>query len=502
MITFGRDRLGRLLRGVLLALGGTLVFTLPTAGQQVSFSGRPEGAHQQALVSFLDGGDFEVITRDTLLDRATRIEGNLLILEASVRIAGQVNGSVYVVDGDLFLRPDARITGELVVLGGGYYSSSLAVVEGGVTYRPREQLRVLPEAGGHLIFGWDEPLKAFEFDGLYGLQLPTYQRVDALTFGWGAVGRGLDLAWQPDLYVAARIRTASGEVEASMRQYLHPGRRLGFGLEASRATQTNDAWIRRGWVNSLYYFAAGDDARNYFEADRVALGAEWLSGTGWRVQVKGRWESARSIEAQDMFTLFGPDGVRPNPAIDDGRTYSLLSVADFEKKTRNSHTRLRLGLEGAGRDIGGDFSFLLGEVQLDVRAPAFLDHAVELFAIGRGDLAGRLPQQRWSAMGGIGTLPTYPTLSLRGERLVFGDIAYVVPLFSVARLRSFDVLLRAAAGAAWSEGESFRLESNGIFAARLAPVEAGLALGSKPGEDGVRILFYLDVRFPRGPRVP
>jgi hypothetical protein len=495
-------RFRRLLVGTALALGAAMALTLPAAGQQVSFSGRPEGGVQRSLVSFLERGNFDVITRDTLLDRDASIGKNLLILEASVRIAGQVDGSVYVVDGDLFLRPDAHISGEVVVLGGGYYASSLATVQGGVTYRPREQLRVLPEAGGHVIFGWEEPLEAFEFDGLYGVQLPTYQRVDALTLGWGAVGRGLDLAWQPDLYVAARVRSFSGEVEASMRQYWHPSRRFGFGLEASRATRTNEDWIRRGWVNSLFYFLVGDDFRDYFEADRVELGGEWLSGTGWQVQVKGRWENARSIEAHDMFTLFGPDGVRPNPEIDDGQTYSLLSVADFERRNRRSHTRLRIGLEGASRDIGGDFSFLLGEAQLDVRAPAFLDHSIELFVIGRGDLAGRLPRQRWSAIGGIGTLPTLPILSLRGERIVFGDIAYAVPLFSLARLSSFDLLLRGAAGAAWSEGESLQLKTTASFAARVAPVEVGVAVGPRAGEDGADVRVYLDIRFSRGPRVP
>lgn len=523
----GRPARDRKLAGSVGALAAALLagacLASDATAQQVVFSGDPEGEDQEALVRFLERGGYQLLTRDTVLSRDARVAGDLLVLEAAVRIAGRVDGDVYVVDGDLFLRPDARVDGDLLVLGGGFYSSSLAEVGGRIRYRPREPLRVLPEAGGYAIFVYEEPPPAFELDGTYGFQLPTYQRVDALTLGWGATARATDLAWRPELSVDVRFKTAPGDLEGSVRQYWHPGRRFGFGVEASRATRSNETWIRREWVNSAFFFVTGDDFRNYYLADRVALGFEWSPRHEWRIQFKGRWEEARSLEARDVFTLFEPrpdavtepasPNVRRNPAVDDGRSVSLLAVGEYERRSgRRSRTSLRLALEGADGDLAGDFSFLFAEAELALRLPGFSNHAVEIFALGRGDLAGTLPGQRRSALGGIGTLPTLPVLSLSGDRLTFAEIGYSVPLRDVARLTSLDLLLRASAGAAWNAGESAVMEKNLILAARLGPLEVGVAAGPAPepisidsdGSDGSEIDFraYVDLRFDRGPRVP
>ena len=506
-------------RGRGLAPAGALLclFAGPLAAQEVRLADEPRGAAQEALATFLERGGYQVWTGDTILARGDTVDGDVLLLEGAARIAGRVEGDVYVVDGDLILRVGGSIGGDVVVLAGLLLDSDLATVEGEITYRPNERLRVVPEAGGYTIFVAQRPLPAVELDGQYGFHLPTYQRVDALTFGWGATVRAHRTAGQPELKGAIRYKTEPDEVEGSVRGAWNASERVRLFAAASRATRSNDAWIRPTWVNTLVFAFAGDDYRDYYRADRAGAGIEWgirrapdwRAGTDVTLTGGAAWEEARSLDARDVTILFAADDVRANPAIDPGDIYSAWVGLALDDQRESSRTRLGLTLEGATEDIGGDFSFLRVEGRLALRRPAFSNHTVELFAIGRGDLAGSLPRQRWSGLGGIGTLPTFPVLYTRGERLLYGEATYALPLYSAGSLGALEAFLRGSAGTTWSEGESFRLEENAMLGLRArvwgVGLEVGVAtgFGGDDGESDVQI--YVDLRLDRptggsGPR--
>ncbi len=499
---------------------GTLMGLLaaPLSAQEVRFSGEPRGSAQEALAAFLDRGGYEIWTGDTVLARGDTVPRHVLLLEGVARIAGRVEGDVYVVDGDLILRVAGSVGGDVVVLAGLLLDSDLATVEGVITYRPNERLRVVPEAGGYTIFSAQRPLPAVELDGQYGFHLPTYQRVDALTFGWGATVRAPRAAGRPELGGVVRYKTGPSKIEGSVRAAVDAGERIRLFVAASRATRSNDAWIRPTWVNTLIFAFAGDDYRDYYRADRAGAGVEWgiRRAPDWRggmdvtLTVGAGWEEARSLEARDVTILFAADDVRSNPPIDPGDIYSAWLGLAFDDRREDSRTRLGLTLEGATEDIGGDFSFLWAEARLALRRPVFAAHSVELFAIGRGDLAGTLPRQRWSGLGRIGTLPTFPVLSLRGERLLYGEVTYAVPLYSAGSLGALEAFLRGSAGTAWGEAESFRLEENATLGLRARAwgvgLEVGVAsgFGGDSGESDVQV--YLDLRLDRpigggGPRL-
>lgn len=467
----------------------------PAAAQEVRFTPRAESSAQRALARFLSEEEYGIWTRDTVLTRGDAVPGNLLVLEAAARIAGDVGGSIYVVDGDLFLRPGARIAGDVLVLGGGYYASSMATVEGEVTYRPNEVLSVLPEEGGYRILPLEEPRKAVDLGPLYGLRLPTYQRVDGWTFGWGGTARVTGLAWQPEVELSVRFKTEQEEVEGSVRQTWYPSARFRFGVEASRATWSNDAWIRPTAWNSVDFLFAGNDFRNYYRADRVGLRFELGDVDGWSFALVPRWEEARSLEARGQEIFFEPDVVRPNPPVDPGDTYSLTGAVEYGRRSGDRRTRFYFALEAASRDIAGDFSFAMGEFQGLLRRPLAFGHALEVFAVARGDLGGSLPRQRWSAIGGIGTLPTFETLSLRGERLAFADITYAVPIppLQLPVFGPTEAFARGAFGTAWSEGKSLQVEQNAIFGFRILVLE--VAVGVDPGSGDT--VFHVNGRFPR-----
>ncbi len=498
-------RFGRLARPAALLC----LFVGPLAAQEVRLSDEPRGAAQEALAAFLARGGYEVWTSDTILARGDTVEGHVLLLEGAGRIAGRVEGDVYVVDGDLILRVGGSIGGDVVVLAGLLLDSDLATVEGAITYRPNERLRVIPEAGGYTIFAVQRPLPAVELDGQYGFHLPTYQRVDALTFAWGATVRAAHAAGQPELGGVVRYKTGPDDVEGSVRAAWNASERVRLFAAASRATRSNDEWIRPTWVNTLMFAFAGDDYRDYYRADRAGAGVEWgirrapdwRGGTDVTLTVGAAWEEARSVEARDVTILFAADDARFNPAIDPGDIYSAWVGLAVEDRREDSRTRLGLTLEGSTEDIGGDFSFLRAEARLALKRPILSTHSLDVFAIGRGDLAGTLPGQRWSGLGRIGTLPTFPVLSLRGERLLYGEATYALPLYSAGTLGALEAFLRGSAGTAWSEGESFRLRENATLGLRArvwgVGLEVGVASGFGGDNDESDVQVYVDLRLDR-----
>lgn len=506
----------RLLVAAVLVPAALLPAAHPVAGQQVRLAVSPRTEAQRALAAFLERGGWALWTRDTVLARGDTVPSSVLVLEAQARIAGRVEGDVHVVDGDLFLRSGGRVTGDVVVIGGGFYGSGLAEVAGEVLYRPTEGMRVLPEDGGYAIRPVERDLRAWDLDGQLGFPLPTYQRVDAVILGWGGAVREPDLPGRPELEASVRFKTGPEKLEGSARLSVHPSGRLRVGAVAGRATRSNDEWIRPAWWNSLTTLFAGHDARDYHRANRAALelelvsapSPEWHPAARWSATLAGGWEEARRLAARDVTVLLADDSARANPAVDPGDLWSVRAGFLWRYEDGEGRVAVGLGLEGASEDAAGDFSFLLGEARLALERPLRRGdaraHRVELFAIGRADLAGSLPRQRWSSLGGIGTLPTLDLLSLRGERLLYAEATYAVPFFGPGDLAAADAFLRGSAGSAWSEGEALRLEENLALGVRARvwtfSAETGVAAGPAAGPDDLDFQLFFDVRVGRSAR--
>lgn len=463
----------------LVLLAGVL-FTVdagPLSAQDVRFEPRKGNALDAQLADFLARPGTTLWSRDTIVASDGRVEGDLLVLEAQVRIAGTVDGDIFVVDGDLFLRPGARVGGDIVVVSGGYHGSGMATVEGRTTWRPAERYSVLPAAGGFEISPVVDLPDAVDLHGLYGFRAPVYQRVDAVTLGWGVTFTAATWAWQPTLELVGRYRSGQGQVEGTVRQFWHPGP-VEFGIEAERATQTNEGWVRADISNSLSYLVLGEDFRDYYGADRVALVVRGSGDRWWRPLLKIEWEDAWSRRAGDHFTLFGSDDVRSNPAIDEGEAWSATLAVSVDRVTgATGRLEGRVLLEGADSTLAGDFSYVLGEVQGRWKTAGFGSHEVDLFALARGDLAGTLPGQRWTGFGGRATLPTFGVMEFRGPRVTYGHVGYTIPIEALRAggLGAPGVFGRVGTGAAWQEGQSADWQVNLVGGLRFWVLEAGAA---------------------------
>ncbi len=541
----------RPLRRPALGFAAALVLALPgpASGQQVRLAGEPRSEAQEALRSFLEANRFDLWVRDTVLARGDTVPGPVLLLEGTARIAGRIEGGIYVVDGDLFLRGGASVAGDVLVLGGGFYDSGLAEVAGVITYRPNEPLRVRPTEGGFEIISEVEPEPAFELDGTWGVRLPTYDRVNGLSLPVGALARVSDAPGRPELAVGGIWIPARGDVDFRLHNSWHLGERVRLGLFATSAVVTNDGWIHPTWYNSLAHFVAGDDGRDYYDSRQFGLALEWVSAEppvwedapGWRFTFSAGREDAESLDARDVTVLFGDEDDprrRPyaNQPINEGAFWFVRSGFEWSVNSREGRAAFGLGVEGGfdadlaparahptvpynpnmpDRSGSGDtdassvagmesHDFLLVEGRVAARRVTWLGHSVDVFAMGRADVAGRLPFQRYSTIGGPGTIPTMVLRGLRGSWMVYAEAAYAVPVLGDAALGGLDVFARGSTARMGSPSD--RLQWYGSIQGGLAirlwdfQLEFGAAAGSTAEPDAPGVIGFIDVRTRRSAR--
>jgi hypothetical protein len=386
-------------------------------------------------------------------------------VNATFTLAGTILGDLVGVDANLFLRPDAHITGEVDNIAGGLYPSALAHT-GAVVDHPLAPYRVRRKGSAIIIEGQRE-VAHIKLDGFNGFHAPTYDRVDALFLSWGA-----SYLTAPEDEPRTRLHGWGGY--ASGRGALEGGAELArlrdrsvLALGALQEKATNDRWLRNDIDNSLSFLTEGKDYRNYYLATRYYARAGRTFGGETRGVDLSLWalrQKDRSLGAGDQWT-WSDEPVRPNPPIDSGVIASLGLGADGRWVGRHAAWWGWGGLEFAGKVLGGDFAFnryvLYGNWLMD----ALANHALQTRWYFQGPLFGTrsLPRQRWSVIGGSGTLPTFEPAQFTGDRVVFVDNYYIIPLpkkLSIGPLGPPELDLIYAIGMAWSADTTRRLEQN------------------------------------------
>ena len=441
-----------------LAVAGAVFFGSDAAGQTVELRRGNRGLARAdgVLTRVLERGTYQVFVRDTILAADDVIEGDVILLKATLRVEGTIEGDLVAVESDVFTRPGARIRGAVVVLNGGFYGSTLAElssppIDGSVLdYRveaPEEGRYRVVAPGGRAVV---------HLPGIKGFLLPTYDRVNAVTFVWGAgVERGGSV-WAPNATARFRYRTARGKLDGNLTLEW-PFQRHSFWIGAGRTVRSNDLWIQNDPENSVSSLVLSADYRNYYDAKYIEGGVRLEHGTGaiWSYGATFSFENARSLDNQDPFSIFTyREDFRANPSIDDGEIGSLRLEAALEAWPRPlSLLEARVNFEAADADIAGDFSFTLFSGSLRADLPTFGAHKLELRAEGHTQGGSDSREQRWRAIGGWRTLPTLQRLERRGDRLWWVEAIYTVP--TRRRLGLLGALLpwvSYGAGNAWEAG--------------------------------------------------
>ena len=422
----------------------------------------------------------------------------LVALGRTVVVEGRVHGDVVVVGADLYMHPGGHVDGRALAIGGAVYESMLAYAPDVRSYRDFTFDIARAEGGYILTYRILTPpvaVHTFSLPGIAGLQMPSYDRSNGLSVPLAASIAVPGTALVVDPRVTYRSQLGRLDPSVSASALLTKG--FTSRLEVGRGTFTNDAWIWSDLINSAEYALLGDDARNYFRATRVGVTVSRVleSATSMlQPYLSARWERATSVRPQPIVGG-GPwalmnrrdhdDVLRANPPIDPGSIASVLGGVEWSGSGQGVIARARLdeevgrlspeatapgGPPGVARS-GGSFA----QTTLDgaIEFPTFGSHRFRVLGHGVAS-GGTAPRQRWAYVGGPGSLPTLDLLERGGDRLVYVDARYDIPLTQLVlpAIGSPTVTLREALAGAATAGFPTLAQATGVrLSASLVYVE-------------------------------
>ena len=325
----------------------------------------------------------------------------------------------------------------------------------------------------------------------FGLRIPSYDRVNGLALPWGPkleLGDG-----RLDVDALVTYRSNLGKWDPSLEGTIRPGDENELRFFAGRGTFTNDAWIRGDLTNSAAAFFAGSDSRNYYRADRgTARFARTFTSTSVTFapfiggNMERDWSTGSLAPTKSPWSFYGRKGDlkmrRPNPRVARGSITSALGGAAIQIVRGDVEGKLDAQLEQSVRtalkpDCAGVPVFgLCSEPQPgDSFTQATFDGRVSFPTFGTQTFAfkghavltggsGITPVQRFTYLGGSSTLATVNLLALGGDRLLFVQGDYIVPIDAIQLpfVGSPFIGLRYAAGNAGVGGLPALIQNLGV----------------------------------------
>jgi len=324
-----------------------------------------------------------------------------------------------------------------------------------------------------------------------GLRIPSYDRVNGLALPWGPkleLGDG-----RLDVDALVTYRSNLGKWDPSLEGTIRPGDENELRFFAGRGTFTNDAWIRGDLENMVAAFFAGSDSRNYYRADRgTARFARTFTSTSVTFapfiggNVEHDWSTGSLAPTKSPWSFYGRKGElkmrRPNPRVARGSITSALGGAAIQVVRGDVEGKLDALLEQSVRtalkpDCAGVPVFgLCSQPQPgDSFTQATFDGRVSFPTFGTQTFAfkghavltggsGITPVQRFAYLGGSSTLATVNLLALGGDRLLFVQGDYIIPIdrIQLPFVGSPFIGLRYAAGNAGVGGLPALIQNLGV----------------------------------------
>ncbi|HVS60908.1 MAG TPA: hypothetical protein VHE82_09495 [Gemmatimonadaceae bacterium] len=285
-----------------------------------------------------------------------------------------------------------------------------------------------------------------------GLRIPSYDRVNGLALPWGP---RLDLGEDKlQLDGLVTYRSNLGKWDPSLEGFARPGDANEIRIFVGRGTFTNDSWIRSDLANSAAALGVGSDSRNYFRGDRAsARFTRTLTTTAFTLtpfiggNIERVWSTGSIAPLKSPWSFFGRKGVlkmrRPNPRVETGRINSILAGSGIALSRGGVEGKLDVAVEHSlSTSLAADCSGFPTDAACRLAGQSFtqvtLDSKVDFPTFGSQSfsfkghavLTGKsiAPPQRFAYLGGSGTLATVNLLALGGDRLLYVQGDYTVPI--------------------------------------------------------------------------
>ena len=383
------------------------------------------------------------VTGDLDIPRDRVINGDVAVLDGSLRLAGQVTGRVLVLNGDASLSESARVGGDLIVVGGRVDGEAIAFVSGEIrVYRQpfhyrQEGDRVVAERSDVAEERWPRRARPRRWStGPLKLQvgsLGVYNRVEGLPVYIGPSLRADGPRGRLTLRVHGVVRSADSftwdsdnlghRVDGEVRLGRLGG--VAFGGALYDVVDDVEDWHLSDLETGLASFFLHRDYRDYYNRHGARGSVALFFGEQADLTFSlsdERWGARRD---RDPFSLFrNEQDWRPNPEMDEGTFH--IANASLRIDTRNDTDNpwagwfIEADLErGSGdvtryapttglRDTDPRIDYVRGF--LDLRRYNRVGPGSQLNArlLLGGWLGGDpLPLQRRFSVGGPGSLPGY-----------------------------------------------------------------------------------------------
>jgi hypothetical protein len=287
------------------------------------------------------------------------LHGDVAVRNGPVIIAGRVRGSLLSINGDVILRPTARIDQDLLVVGGEVEGRNDAFIGGEIRIY-RQSLRYA-EQGDRIVAdrdtvpggdeGWwrrVERRRTRSWSNIHVASAGAYNRTEGLpinlgpqiyqAFPWGSMR--LDAYGVLRTETSFRSKDTVNDIGHNVRLEMRFGRHhgIGFGGRLFNVVDPVEPWQLGDLESSLAAFLVRRDYRDYYQRHGGSGLVSLFSRHGLTLTGSlsdERW-TARALN--DPWTLFrGGAEWRPNPALDEGHFHIANTTLTFDTRNDEDH---------------------------------------------------------------------------------------------------------------------------------------------------------------------
>ncbi len=366
-----------------------------------------------------------------------KIDGNIVVKGGTLTVFGVVNGDALVINGNIIVKDGGKISGNARAINGkvtkeshgeigGYMEEKSSASDAGYSWssrRPRSSRTFndlwLDEQtlSDNFIFRYNR-VEGF-FLGL-GSEKKFYWDGSKPISGYGSVGYGFRIhRWRANLGLDRQFATENALYE--------------IGLEGHNTTATKDEWIMGLAENNAVALLWHEDYRDYYTRQGASVHvARYTKEKKLSTQLMLEYivDKYSSLLNGTNWSIFRQSySFRTNPAVDEGFMRSVrgsLGISTLEQRRRHSiGWNIFVSGEKGGDALKGDFNF--SQVIFDVRRFQPISGYDNLNVRLRvGSLEGDNIIQKSFEIGGANTLPAYGFKEFGGNRMVLGNVEYML----------------------------------------------------------------------------
>ncbi len=371
--------------------------------------------------------DAVVENGDYTLEAGDVMDKDVKVLNGDAFIYGTLDGSIIVVNGDAYVRQNAKVTGDVVVINGKTHISRSARIEGDVIERGGSDLETRRSITGALRLTehpeiWQNPNFIFE------RVAANYNRVDGLFLG---LGQNKEYFWSgaetvsPYGFVGYAFALHRWRYQLGLDKWFGNENRFEIGLEGHSLTDSKDYWIIDPKENLVYSILAKEDFMDYYSRDGMSIHVAQYYDMNSRITLSFDVDKYASLSDNTNWSIFGGHKMfRDNPAITPGWMRSI--VVDLQHRQYTGETR-RTGWVADLRGettVSGDFDFRMVTADVVRYQPLFRGLQLNM-RLRAGTSGGVLPLQRSYQIGGFNTLNAFPYKEFSGNRLVLFNCEFL-----------------------------------------------------------------------------